>query len=105
MHSDATPDLDAEPNRQAAEVIAPARRRVGFSQRELVLRLRVPGPVVNAIERSRRQPSVPTLAKLLRGIGLELRLDAVSSDASLSGGAEDMISRRVVSNSEKARAR
>jgi len=62
---------------QVARLVAGARADAGISQRELARRSGIPGPVVNAIERSRRQPSVPTLAKLLRGLSLELRLEAV----------------------------
>jgi hypothetical protein len=75
----------------------------------------MPGPVVNAIERSRRQPSIPTLAKLLWGLGLELRLEAAppdlpndvgpAADAQFSENSRRAMSRRVVSEAERDRAR
>jgi transcriptional regulator with XRE-family HTH domain len=113
MSSEKTLEPEPAPNRLAAQVITDARQRVGISQRELARRSGVPGPVVNAIERSRRQPTVPTLAKLLRGMGLELRLSAVlgeipgqrPSDDSISFSAPITTSRRLVSSTEKARAR
>jgi transcriptional regulator with XRE-family HTH domain len=84
---------------------------VGISQRELARRSGVPGPVISAIERSHRQPSVPTMAKLLRGLDLELHLDAVrvgtrpsriGAAAPMSGGQG--VSLRHVSASERLRA-
>jgi len=57
----------------------------------------MPGPVVNAIERSRRQPSVPTMAKLLRGLGLRLSLDVEPVDRSA-------VSSRHLTEAERRRA-
>jgi transcriptional regulator with XRE-family HTH domain len=105
-----------DPMTQAGRLVADVRRSAGISQRELARRSGVPGPVVNAIERSRRQPSVPTLAKLLRGLDLELRLDAVPSGTTVrpSPPAADerrppelprVVSTRAVGVAEQARAR
>ena len=72
------PEIDDEPGgdrRLAGELLARARRQAGLSQAELARRCKVPAPVVNAIERGKRQPSVATLAKLVRGAGVRLRLD------------------------------
>jgi transcriptional regulator with XRE-family HTH domain len=71
-----------EDQARAGLLITQARVRAGISQRELARRAGMPGPVVNAIERSRRQPSVPTMAKLLRGLGLRLSLDVEPVDRS-----------------------
>jgi transcriptional regulator with XRE-family HTH domain len=99
---------DQEPSStQAGRLISEARVRVGISQRELARRSGVPGPVISAIERSRRQPSVPTLAKLLRGLDLELRLEAVPAHTSYTG-VDDRVSTAVsvrhVDEAERRRA-
>jgi transcriptional regulator with XRE-family HTH domain len=64
----------------AGATVRAARDFVGISQRELARRSGVPHSVVNTIERGRRQPSVPLLARILRGAGLELRLEFAAYD-------------------------
>jgi transcriptional regulator with XRE-family HTH domain len=109
-------ERDAEQQASAGRLVSEARTRAGISQRELARRSGVPGPVVNAIERSRRQPSVPTLAKLLRGLNLNLRLDAVAMgppygrpgeapESDVGPSSRQVVSTRVVSQAEQARAR
>jgi transcriptional regulator with XRE-family HTH domain len=77
MADELSSGMDDTPSTMAGSLISRARRHAGISQRELARRSGVPGPVISAIERSRRQPSVPTMAKLLQGLDLEIRLDAV----------------------------
>lgn len=110
-------DSQPEPDRtsQAGNLVANARTRAGISQRELARRAGVPGPVVNAIERSRRQPSIPTLAKVLGGLGLDLQLHAVPTGAGDGNEppkvsqvpplSERVISVRFSSEAERVRAR
>jgi transcriptional regulator with XRE-family HTH domain len=108
-------DRDTEQQTSAGRLVSEARTRAGISQRELARRSGVPGPVVNAIERSRRQPSVPTLAKLLRGLELNLRLSAVAMGpqsgqprqaptSHVGSSSGPVVSTRVVSQAEQARA-
>jgi transcriptional regulator with XRE-family HTH domain len=108
-------DRDTEQKTLAGRLVTDARTRSGLSQRELARRSGVPGPVVNAIERSRRQPSVPTLAKLLRGLNLNLRLDAVAMgspdghpeqapESDFGPSIRPVVSTRAVSHAEQARA-
>jgi transcriptional regulator with XRE-family HTH domain len=49
-----------------------ARRRAGFSQRELARRSGVPQPSISKIERGVISPTVDTLERLLRATGMEL---------------------------------
>lgn len=61
----------------AATLVRGARLRAGLSQAELARRSGVARPVVWAIEHGQRQPSLPTLAKVLAGAGARLRVAAV----------------------------
>jgi transcriptional regulator with XRE-family HTH domain len=58
----------------APSLIREARRRGGLSQRELARRAGVSQPVVAAYETARRQPTFPTLLRLLDAAGCELDL-------------------------------
>ncbi|MCU1373307.1 MAG: hypothetical protein JWO68_593 [Actinomycetia bacterium] len=63
----------------AAALLREARRRAGLSQRQLGARAGVQQPVIAAYEGGRRQPSFPTLRRLLQAAGFDLdtRLRAV----------------------------
>ncbi|HEY1652243.1 MAG TPA: helix-turn-helix transcriptional regulator [Acidimicrobiales bacterium] len=50
-----------------------ARFEAGLSQRELAERAGVTQPEIARIESGNREPSIPTLQKILAGAGLELR--------------------------------
>ena len=58
-----------------------ARIETGMSQRELAERAGVPATMISAYERGRRQPTLPTLERLLRAAGLDLRLHLAPHDA------------------------
>jgi len=51
-----------------------AREEVGLSQRELADRAGVAQSEIARIENGKREPSIPTLQRILAGAGLELRL-------------------------------
>jgi uncharacterized protein len=51
-----------------------ARKRAGLSQVELAERAAVTQSVISAYESGQRQPSVPTLARLIEATGFELTL-------------------------------
>lgn len=53
-----------------ADALRTARATAGVSQAELARRSGVPRTVIVEVERGRRQPSMPTLARLLAGTGL-----------------------------------
>lgn len=57
---------------QPGTLLREARRRAGLSQAELARRAGVTQSVVSAYENAARQPSVPTLARLVAAAGLEL---------------------------------
>lgn len=61
----------------AAELLRSARERVGVSQSELAARAGVPRTMVSAYERDLRQPSLPTLRRLVGAAGFELRVRLV----------------------------
>lgn len=57
----------------AGSLLEEARIRAGLSQAELAARAGISQPDVSAYETGRRQPSIPTLSKLLAAAGFELR--------------------------------
>ena len=61
----------------AAGLLRLARHETGLSQRELARRAGVSASMVCAYERDRRQPTLPTLLRLLRSAGCELAMDLV----------------------------
>lgn len=58
----------------AADLLRTARAMADLSQRELAARAGVPQPMIAAYESGARQPSVPTLGRLLDAAGYELRI-------------------------------
>jgi transcriptional regulator with XRE-family HTH domain len=58
----------------AAGLLQMARQKSGLSQKELAERAGVPTTMISAYERDRRQPTVPTLLRLLRAAGFDLRM-------------------------------
>lgn len=64
----------------AAALLKLARLKTGLSQRELALRAGVPTTMISAYERDRRQPTLPTLERLLRAADLDLRLHLAPHD-------------------------
>ena len=61
----------------AAELLRTARQRAGFSQAELAARAGVPRTMVSAYERELREPSLPTLGRLVGAAGFDLRVRLV----------------------------
>jgi len=62
---------------RAADVIVTARRRAGMTQHQLADRALVPQSMVSAYERGRREPTLPTLARLVGATGFRLELELV----------------------------
>jgi len=58
----------------AGALIVLARQEQNLSQRELADRAGVAQSEIAKIENGKRQPSIPTLQRILAGAGLELRL-------------------------------
>ena len=59
-------------------LIRTARRRNGLSQAELARRAGTSQPVISAYEHGRRDPSVGTLARLVRATGERLEVRSVA---------------------------
>lgn len=58
----------------AGQLVRAARQRAGLTQVALADRSGVPASVLSAIERGRRQPTVPTLDRVLRSCGFTIGL-------------------------------
>ena len=64
----------------AASLLKLARVKAGLSQTKLASRAAVPATMISAYERGQRQPTLPTLIRLLDAAGFELRLHLEVSD-------------------------
>ena len=58
----------------AAGLLQLARLEAGISQQELAERAGVDRSMISAYEHGRRQPTIPTLLRLLKAAGFELRM-------------------------------
>ncbi|MPZ70564.1 MAG: helix-turn-helix domain-containing protein [Actinobacteria bacterium] len=65
----------------AAALLQLARLRSGLSQSRLAERAGVSPTMISAYERDLRQPSLPTLLKLLKAAGFDLRMKLVAAEA------------------------
>jgi transcriptional regulator with XRE-family HTH domain len=66
--------------RVAGSLLQLARARLGLSQTAFADLLGIAQPTLSAYESGRRQPTMPTLLRLLARAGLELRLELVDLD-------------------------
>jgi len=67
-------DLFDELPSPAAGLLWLARDKAGLTQAEVARRAGVPASMVSAYEHGRRQPTLPTLLRLLKAAGYELRM-------------------------------
>ena len=67
--------------RVAPGLLRRTRRAAGLTQVDVAARAGVGQPLIAAYEAGRRQPTVPMLAKLLRGCGAVLDVDARPASA------------------------
>lgn len=72
----------------AAGVIRSARQKAGLTQRELAEAAGISQQVVSAYETGRREPTLPTLLRLVRAAGLDLRLRLEPLDPHDTGVAQ-----------------
>lgn len=77
-----------------------ARVRAGLSQRAFADLVGVAQPTLSAYESGRRQPTFPTLLRMLAKAGLDLRLEVVERD-----DHDEMLAEWERSLSEETRAR
>ena len=66
--------------RVAGALLVSARVRLGLSQTAFADLVGIAQPTLSAYESGRRQPTVPTLLRLLGRAGLELRMELVEQD-------------------------
>lgn len=92
--------MSAVEDEVAGALLKSARGRLGLSQRAFADLLRIAQPTLSAYESGRRQPTLPTLLKLLAMAGLELRLQLAERD-----NHDDLIADWERSLSENTRAR
>jgi transcriptional regulator with XRE-family HTH domain len=64
----------------AAALLQLARIKSRLSQGQLSERAGVPATMISAYERDRRQPTIPTLMRLLKAAGFDLSMHLVPSD-------------------------
>jgi transcriptional regulator with XRE-family HTH domain len=67
-------------NTVAAGLVLMAREEAGLSQRELAEQAGVAQSEIARIESGKREPSIPTLQRILAGAGLELRFRLAPMD-------------------------
>ena len=72
-----------------------AREEAGLSQSELARRSGVAQSVVSAYEAGKRQPALPTLAKLIAATGHTMAITLERSDSSVRGLPDTPLGRRV----------
>lgn len=65
----------------AAALLQLARLKSGLSQGQLSKVAKVPATMISAYERGVRQPTIPTLMRLLRAAGFDLTMHLVPSDS------------------------
>ena len=78
-----------------AIVLREARQRSHLSQTEVARRAGVAQSVISAYESGRREPSVPTLARLIEATGHELVLDVVPAADRTLGLPDKPLGRRL----------
>ena len=78
-----------------AELLREARRRAGLSQSDLARRAGVTQSVVSEYEAGKRQPALPTLARLVAATGHDLKLGLERSDPSVRGLPDTPLGRRL----------
>jgi transcriptional regulator with XRE-family HTH domain len=71
-------------DKTAGSLLRQARRDAGISQAELAFRAGVAQSVISAYEAGRRQPSLPTLARLTDAAGSDLVVDIQQQPPQLS---------------------
>jgi transcriptional regulator with XRE-family HTH domain len=72
--------MSAVEDEVAGALLRSARLRLGLSQRGFADLLDVAQPTLSAYESGRRQPTLPTLLRMLAKAGLELRMQVVDRD-------------------------
>lgn len=80
---------------ESGALLREARTHAGLSQSDLARRAGVPQSVVSEYEAGKRQPSVPTLARLISATGHELTLGLDRTDPEVRGLPDTPLGRRL----------
>lgn len=80
---------------ESGSVLREARRRARLSQSDVARRARCAQSVISAYESGRREPSIPTLARLVAATGHELVLELVPSPGHTLGLPDTPLGRRL----------
>ncbi len=72
--------MDTIEERVGGSLLRSARLQLGLSQTGFADLLGIAQPTLSAYESGRRQPTLPTLLRMLNRAGLELRLELVERD-------------------------
>ena len=72
--------MNAIDEQVAGSLLRSARLRLGLSQTRFADVLGIAQPTLSAYESGRRQPTLPTLLRMLNRAGLDLRLELVERD-------------------------
>ncbi len=72
--------MNAIGDQVAGSLLRSARLRLGLSQTRFADVLRIAQPTLSAYESGRRQPTLPTLLRMLNRAGLDLRLELAERD-------------------------
>jgi transcriptional regulator with XRE-family HTH domain len=84
----------------AVALLQLARLKSGLSQAQLAERAGVPVTMISAYERDRRQPTLPTLLRLLGAAGFDLSMRLVPHDRH-----DEVLARQESKRSRRERAR
>ncbi len=79
----------------AGALLRKARTRAGLSQSDLARRAGVPQSVVSEYEAGKREPALPTLARLVAGTGHQLTLGLERTDPTVRGLPDTALGRRL----------
>jgi transcriptional regulator with XRE-family HTH domain len=66
--------LSVVENRVAGDLLRLARAKAGLTQDQMAERAGVAQSLISAYENGRRQPTMPTLLRLLEAVGFDLRM-------------------------------
>ena len=79
----------------AGALLHEARVRAGLTQSDLARRTGIAQSVVSEYEAGKREPAIPTLAKLIAGTGYQLTLGLERTDPSVRGLPDTPLGRRL----------
>jgi len=79
----------------AGALLHEARVRAGLTQSDLARRTGIAQSVVSEYEAGKREPAIPTLAKLIAGTGYQLTLGLERTDPSVRGLPDSPLGRRL----------